>query len=199
MVCRSSNRLAFLRSESGQCRDLSTATARNIAITRVKASPNDTYATGADVRVHACRQSFAWHDWSMSDGSQESYYHGTRADLMLEDLIQPGYNSNFGSRKQANHVYLTAIVDTAVWGAELAIGEGPGRIYVVEPTGVIEDDPNVTDKKFPGNPTQSYRSRHPLRVTGEITSWEGHGPDVLQAMRDRLERLKLLGIEAIDD
>ena len=154
---------------------------------------------GAAVRVHACRQSLAWHHWSVSDGSQESYYHGTRADLRPEDLIQPGYNSNFGGRKQANHVYLTAKVDTAVWGAELAIGEGPGRIYVVEPTGLIEDDPNVTDKKFPGNPTKSYRTRHPLRVTGEITSWEGHAPDVLQAMRDRLERLKLLGIEAIDD
>jgi hypothetical protein len=148
--------------------------------------------------THAAR-SFAWHHWSMSDGSKESYYHGTRADLKPEDLIHPGYNSNFGSRKQANHVYLTAIVDTAVWGAELAVGEGPGRIYVVEPTGLIGDDPNVTDKKFPGNPTKSYRSRRPLRVTGEITSWEGHAPDVLQAMRDRLERLKLLGIEAIDD
>jgi rifampin ADP-ribosylating transferase len=135
----------------------------------------------------------------MSDGSQERYYHGTRADLKPEDLIEPGYNSNFGSRKEANHVYLTATVDAAVWGAELAIGEGPGRIYVVEPTGPIEDDPNLTDKKFPGNPTNSYRSRDPLLVTGELTNWEGHAPDVLQAMKDNLERLKQLGIEAIDD
>ncbi len=137
--------------------------------------------------------------WGMSDGTQERYYHGTRADLKPEDLIEPGYNSNFGSRKEANHVYLTATVDAAIWGAELAIGEGPGRIYVVEPTGPVEDDPNLTDKKFPGNPTKSYRSRDPLMVTGELTDWEGHAPDVLQAMRDNLERLKQVGIEAIDD
>jgi len=135
----------------------------------------------------------------MSDESQERYYHGTRADLKPEDLIEPGYNSNFGSRKEANHVYLTATVDAAAWGAELAIGEGPGRIYIVEPTGPIEDDPNLTDKKFPGNPTKSYRSRDPLLVTGELTNWEGHAPDVLQAMKDNVERLKQLGIEAIDD
>jgi len=95
-------------------------------------------------------------------------------------------------------LYFTATVDAAVWGAELAIGEGSGRIYVVEPTGAIEDDPNLTDKKFPGNPTKSYRSRDPLLVTGELTNWE-HAPDVLQAMKDNLERLKQRGIEAIDD
>ena len=140
-----------------------------------------------------------WHHGSVVDGSQERYYHGTRADLKPGDLIEPGYSSNFGSRKKANHVYLTATVDAAVWGAELAVGEGPGRIYIVEPTGTIEDDPNLTDKKFPGNPTKSYRSRDPLRVTGELTDWEGHAPDVLQAMKDNLERLEQLGIEAIDD
>ena len=135
----------------------------------------------------------------MSDGSQERYYHGTRADLKPGDLIEPGYNSNFGSRKEANHVYLTATLDAAVWGAELAIGEGTGRIYIVEPTGPIEDDPNLTDKKFPGNPTKSYRSRDPLLVTDELANWEGHAPVVLQAMKDNVERLKHLGIEAIDD
>jgi Rifampin ADP-ribosyl transferase len=135
----------------------------------------------------------------MSQRGQERYYHGTRADLKPEDLIEPGHDSNFGSRKEANHVYFTATVDAAVWGAELAIGEGPGRIYVVEPTGPIEDDPNLTDKKFPGNPTRSYRSRDPLLVTGELTNWEGHAPEVLQAMKDNIERLKQLGIEAIDD
>jgi rifampin ADP-ribosylating transferase len=135
----------------------------------------------------------------MSDGSQERYYHGTCADLKPGDLIESGYNSNFGSRKEANHVYLTATVDAAAWGAELAIGEGPGRIYVVEPTGPIENDPNLTDKKFPGNPTKSYRSRDPLLVTGELADWEGHASDVLQAMKDNLERIKQLGIEAIDD
>jgi rifampin ADP-ribosylating transferase len=135
----------------------------------------------------------------MGNGSQECYYHGTRADMKPGDLIEPGYNSNFGSRRSANHVYLTATVDAAVWGAELAIGQGPGRIFFVEPTGPIEDDPNLTGKKFPGNPTKSYRSRDPLLVTGELADWEGHAPDVLQAMKDNLERLKQLGIEAIDD
>jgi hypothetical protein len=135
----------------------------------------------------------------LDDGSQERYYHGTRADLKPGDLIEPGYRSNYGSRRQANHVYLTATVDAAVWGAELAVGEGLGRIFIVEPTGPIEDDPNLTDKKFPGNPTRSYRTRDPVRVTGELTDWEGHAPDVLQAMKDNLERLEQLGIEAIDD
>ena len=135
----------------------------------------------------------------LDGGSQVRYYHGTRADLEPGDLIEPGYRSNYGSQKQANHVYLTATVDAAVWGAELAIGGGPGRIYIVEPTGSIEDDPNLTDKKFPGNPTKSYRSRDPLRVTGELTDWEGHAADVLQAMKDNLERLDQLGIEAIHD
>jgi hypothetical protein len=135
----------------------------------------------------------------VDDGSQERHYHGTRADLKPGDLIEPGYISNFGSRRKANFVYLTATVDAAVWGAELATGEGPGRIYVIEPTGPIEDDPNLTDKKFPGNPTKSYRSRDPLRVIGELTDWEGHSADVLQAMKDNLERLTQLGIEAIDE
>lgn len=135
----------------------------------------------------------------MSIESQEPYYHGTTADLRPGDLIEPGYTSNFGSRRTANHVYLTATLDAAVWGAELAIGDGPGRIYVVEPTGPIEDDPNLTDKKFPGNPTKSYRSRSPLVVTGKLSEWEGHAPDVLQAMRDNVERLRQLGVEAIDD
>lgn len=135
----------------------------------------------------------------MDDGRQDRYYHGTRADLQPGDLIEPGYQSNFGSRNKANHVYLSATVDAATWGAELAVGEGPGRIYIVEPTGPIEDDPNLTDKKFPGNPTKSYRSCDPIRVTGELIGWEGHPADVLQAMKDNLERLKQLGIEAIDD
>jgi rifampin ADP-ribosylating transferase len=90
-------------------------------------------------------------------------------------------------------------MDAAVWGAELAVGDGPGRIYVVEPTGPIEDDPNLTDTKFPGNPTKSYRSRRPLVVTGEVTNWEGHEPDVLQAMKHNVERLRQQGVEAIDD
>lgn len=96
-------------------------------------------------------------------------------------------------------MYLTATLDAATWGAELAVGDGPGRIYVVEPTGPMEDDPNLTDKKFPGNPTRSYRSRAPLRVTGELTGWTGHSPEQLQAMREGLARLAAQGIEAIEE
>jgi len=129
----------------------------------------------------------------------ETYYHDTKADLNIGDLIEPGYASNYGKRKQANFVYLSATLDAAIWGAELAVGEGNGRIYVVDPTGSIEDDPNLTNKRFPGNPTKSYRSRNPLRVVGEITDWEGHSPERLKEMRDHLENLKQRGIEAIEE
>jgi hypothetical protein len=131
--------------------------------------------------------------------ASQPYYHGTKADLKIGDLIKPGYASNFGKRKQALFVYLSATLDAATWGAELAIGEGRGRIYIVEPTGPIEDDPNLTDKKFPGNPTKSYRSRDPFRVIGEVLDWEGHAPDKLKAMRDNVERSRQLGIEAIEE
>ncbi len=135
----------------------------------------------------------------MADATDERYYHGTTADLKPGDLIEPGYNSNYGSRRKANHVYFTATIDAAVWGAELAEGEGSGKIYIVEPTGPHEDDPNLTDKRFPGNPTKSYRSRDALRVIEQLTEWEGHPPEQLQAMKDHLEILKEQGIEAIDD
>ena len=127
------------------------------------------------------------------------FYHGTKADLEPGDLLEPGYSSNFGEQRKANFVYLTATLDAATWGAELAAGEGPGRIYGVEPTGPFEDDPNLTDKRFPGNPTRSYRTREPLRVVSEITDWEPHSAEVLQNMRDHLEELKRLGVEAIND
>lgn len=136
---------------------------------------------------------------SAYDLSSPQFYHGTKANLKQGDLIQPGFNSNYGNRKMASYIYLTATLDAAVWGAELALGEGPGRIYMVEPTGPIEDDPNLTDKKFPGNPTKSYRSRNPLRVSGEVTDWQGHSSEQLKAMREHLEQLKQLGIEAIED
>jgi len=134
-----------------------------------------------------------------NDLGSQRFYHGTKANLKPGDLIEPGFNSNYGKRKKASYVYLTATLDAAVWGAELGLGEGPGRIYRVEPTGPIEDDPNLTDKKFPGNPTKSYRSRNPLRVSGEVMEWKGHSPGELKAMKDNLERLKQLGIEAIED
>jgi rifampin ADP-ribosylating transferase len=127
------------------------------------------------------------------------FYHGTKADLRPGDLLKPGYNSNFGARKTANYIYLTATLDAATWGAELGVGEGPGRIYRVEPTGPFEDDPNLTDTKFPGNPTRSYRTRHPLRVVDEVLDWQPHSPEVLQNMRNHLAELKRLGIEAIND
>jgi hypothetical protein len=136
---------------------------------------------------------------STNDRDSQTFYHGTKADLKEGDLIEPGFNSNFGKRKKAAFVYLTATLDAATWGAELAQGEGRGRIYIVEPTGPIEDDPNLTDKKFPGNPTKSYRSRDALRVTGEVKDWQGHSPEQLKTMKDNLERLKQLGIEAIED
>ncbi|TGD81240.1 NAD(+)--rifampin ADP-ribosyltransferase [Hymenobacter wooponensis] len=134
-----------------------------------------------------------------SDQGSQAFYHGTKADLKPGELITPGFNSNYGKRKEAAYVYLMATLDAATWGAELALGDGPGRIYMVEPTGPIEDDPNLTDKKYPGNPTKSYRTRSPLRVIGEVIKWQGHSPEQLNSMKEHLERLKQLGIEAIEE
>ena len=134
-----------------------------------------------------------------TDGSTpRRFLHGTRADLKPGDLITAGYSSNYGARRQASWVYLTGTLDAAIWGAELAAGDDRERIYIVEPTGPIFDDPNLTDRKYPGNPTQSYRSRAPLRVMGELTEWQGHSPERLREMKDFLERLKAQGVEAID-
>jgi len=129
----------------------------------------------------------------------QTFYHGTKADIKTGDLIEPGFNSNYGTKKKAKYIYLTATLDAAIWGAELAAGEGRQRIYIVEPTGKIEDDPNLTDKKFPGNPTKSYRSMHPLKVIGEVTEWTGHSSEKLKAMKDHLAELERKGIEAIED
>lgn len=129
----------------------------------------------------------------------QTYFHGTKADLKIGDFIEIGVNSNYGQRNNAKYIYLTATLDAAIWGAELALGEGRERIYLVEPTGPIEDDPNLTDKKFPGNPTKSYRSKHPFKVVGESTIWQGHAPEQVKRMKDALEKLKEQGIEAIED
>jgi len=127
-------------------------------------------------------------------------YHGTRADLKPGDLIKPGHIPNFGNRERTTpHVYCTRTLDAAIWGAELAAGEGSGRIYIVEPTGPIEEDPNLTNQKFRGNPTKSFRSREPLKVTGEVTDWQGHSPAVVKAMKDGLKQLERLGVEPLDD
>ena len=125
--------------------------------------------------------------------------HGTKADLAVGDLLVPGHRSNFGGGRTANHIYVTATLDAATWGAELAAGDGPGRIYVVEPTGTLEDDPNVTDKRFPGNPTRSYRTRDPVRIVGELRDWVGHTPEQVQAMRDSLADLERRGLAVMYD
>ncbi|RYJ06198.1 MAG: NAD(+)--rifampin ADP-ribosyltransferase [Actinomycetales bacterium] len=128
-----------------------------------------------------------------------TYLHGTKADLQPGDLLVPGRPSNFEADLAMRHVYVTETLDAATWGAELAQGEGRGRIYVVEPTGDVEDDPNVTDKKMPGNPTRSYRTTEPVRVVSELEDWVGHSPEQLQAMRDGLEALRRRGAAVIID
>jgi len=127
------------------------------------------------------------------------YLHGTKADLAVGELLVPGRESNFEAGREMNHVYFSATLDAAVWGAELAGGEGRGRLYIVEPTGEFEDDPNVTEKRFPGNPTRSFRSREPLRVVGELVDWVGHSPEKLEAMRAALEDLQRNDAAQIED
>jgi hypothetical protein len=127
-----------------------------------------------------------------------SFFHGTRADLKLGDLIVVGHRSNFTKGDPLSWVYFAGTLDAAIWGAELASGDLPQRIYVVEPTGPIEDDPNLTDKKFPGNPTLSFRSRDPLRVVGEVAKWEGHSSERLQQMREGVARSLAQGGNIID-
>jgi rifampin ADP-ribosylating transferase len=127
------------------------------------------------------------------------YLHGTKADLAVGELLVAGRESNFEVGRLMNYVYFTATLDAAVWGAELASGEGRGRIYVVEPLGEFEDDPNVTNKKFPGNPTRSFRSLEPLRIVDELLDWVGHSPEKLEAMRARLDSLRQKGMAEIED
>ncbi|WP_182527192.1 NAD(+)--rifampin ADP-ribosyltransferase [Nocardioides dongkuii] len=137
------------------------------------------------------------------ENAEGPFFHGTRAVLAPGDELVPGHGSNFQEGRVLRHVYFTSLLETAAWGAELATAlagiEGRGHIYVVEPTGPFEDDPNVTDKKFPGNPTRSYRTRDPLRVVGEVEDWEGHSPEVLQTMLDNLARLREQGLDVIED
>jgi rifampin ADP-ribosylating transferase len=134
---------------------------------------------------------------------QGPFYHGTNAALEVGDDLVPGRGSNFQRGRVSNNIYFTALLETAVWGAELATAlagsSERGRIYVVEPSGPFEDDPNVTDKKFPGNPTRSYRSRSPLRITGEVVDWHGHEPEVLAGMLDGLTLLRQQGRDVIED
>ncbi|WP_225824086.1 NAD(+)--rifampin ADP-ribosyltransferase [Streptomyces naphthomycinicus] len=128
-----------------------------------------------------------------------TYLHGTKADLAPGDLLVPGYASNYEEGRTSHHVYVSETLDAAAWGAELATGDGPGRIYLVEPTGVLEDDPNVTDKKFPGNPTRSYRTSEPVRIVSELKGWVGHSPEQITAMLNGLADLRRRGIAEILD
>lgn len=131
------------------------------------------------------------------------FYHGTKSELKPGDELTPGFGSNFHDDRVSNNIYFTTLVDTAAWGAQLATalagGEGRGRIYIVEPLGPFEDDPNVTNKRFPGNPTRSYRTRSALRVISELKEWEGHSPEALTSMLDHLAQLREQGLDVIED
>lgn len=131
------------------------------------------------------------------------FYHGTRIAFEVGDLVVPGHPSNYQEGRVSNHVYFAAQLEPAIWGAELAnslAGSSErGNVYIVEPTGPFEDDPNVTNKRFPGNVTQSYRTRHGLRVVGEVETWEGHSPEALQGMLDGIARLSAQGLNVIED
>lgn len=118
------------------------------------------------------------------------FYHGTRADLQVSDLLIPGGRSNYNDEVVMNHIYFTALVNGAGLAAALAKGDGPERVYIVEPTGSFENDPNVTDKKFPGNPTRSYRTKAPLKIVGEVTVWVRQTPEDLQKWREKLANNK---------
>lgn len=128
----------------------------------------------------------------------QTFFHGTKADLKVGDLIATGYTSNFVDRK-LKHIYLAATLSAAIWGAELATGDGRERIYLVEATGPLEDDPNVTNKKFAGNPTMSYRSTHPFKVVGEVTVWQPHTPQQITQMKEALHKMKQEGIMVIEE
>ena len=118
------------------------------------------------------------------------FYHGTKADLQVGDLLTAGGSSNYKAELKMNHIYFTALANGAGFAAALAKGDGPERVYVVEPTGSFENDPNVTDKKFPGNPTRSYRSQAPLKIIGEVTDWVRQTPEQLQKFREKLAKNK---------
>ena len=139
-------------------------------------------------------------DWEHVQGP---FFHGTAASVAVGDELVAGRTSNFQQGRVINHIYFATELETAVWGAELATvltgSPGPGRVYVVEPTGPFEDDPNVTNKRFAGNPTGSYRSRYALRVVGEVEHWPPHPPEVLQGMLDALARLRAEGRDVIED
>ncbi len=128
-----------------------------------------------------------------------SFFHGTKAQLHVDDLLVARYNSNYIEQTPSKFVYFTSNLEVAVWGAELAAGDGACRIYVVEPLGAFEDDPNVTDKKFPGNPTKSYRTLEPLQILAEVTDWRGHTAEAIQARRQAIAAIMQSGGKIIED
>lgn len=130
---------------------------------------------------------------------KQSFFHGTRADLRPGDFVATGHPSNFGDNRIWTWVYFASTLDAAIWGAELARGDNRQRIYIVEPTGTYVDDPNLTDKKFAGNPTMSYRSRDPLLVIAEVAGWSGHPAEQVQQMKDRLAKLRAEGLDQVID
>ena len=136
-------------------------------------------------------------------GVEGPFYHGTRIRFQAGDLLTPGRASNFEEGRISNNVYFSASLEAAIWGAELATSlagdEGRGHVYVVEPTGAFEDDPNLTNKRFPGNPTRSYRTRNALRIVAEVEDWQGHPPETIRQMLDHLEELKRAGRAVIED
>lgn len=137
------------------------------------------------------------------DGVEGPFYHGTRAALEAGAQLVPGHRSNFHDGRVSNHVYFTSLISTAAWGAQLssalAGSEDRGHVYLVDPMGPFEDDPNVTDKRFPGNPTQSYRTRSAVRVISELSGWESHPPESVKTMLDSLARLREQGLDVIED
>ncbi len=142
-------------------------------------------------------------DFEHYDHVEGPFYHGSKSVLHPGDELIPGFGSNFQEGRVSNNIYFTASVDTAAWGAQLATAlagiSERGHIYLVEPLGPFEDDPNVTNKRFPGNPTRSYRTRSPLRVIAELGEWEGHSPEALKQMLDHLAYLREQGLDVIED
>lgn len=129
----------------------------------------------------------------------QTSFHGTKADFKAGDHIKVGYNSNYGERNPAKYIFLSSTLDAAIWGAELASGDGPERIYAVEPTGPVEDDPELTNQRFPGNPSMSYRSIHPFKVVGEVTAWQGHTKEQVTAMKEGLAKLREQGVKSLNE
>src|SRR5690606_35989013 len=128
----------------------------------------------------------------------QTYFHGTKADLQIGDLIKPGFQTNYDPQKNAPYIFLSATLDAAIWAADLSQGTGKERIYLVEATGRLEDDPDLTNKTFPGNPTQSYRSAEPFKIVGEVSHWQGHAPEQVEAMKEQLNKLSQQGVRSLN-